>query len=365
MLQFLSVLPLLGYPSGLAAQNEDGPLIMSSGYNYSSPINLAPGQLVTFFVAGIPRPSNISERVPDRTDLPFLLAGVTVGMAQGRGPIPVPVQEVRTFRTCIAPGSPTCNSPTAGVTVQIPFELDNPADARVFEPALSVGYEGRPFSIDARAVSDSVHILRSFDSVLAATGSKRVGHCASRLANDNEAPSASIGLPCPALVYHSDGSQVLWDNPARSGEELVAHAVGLGRTSPPTLTGKVVTSSSPTASAFGIDFNYRPNALASRPQAKPGDIWEPLAQPLYAGTLEGTIGIYEIRFNVPPVPPGTPGCSDLTQPLLGVPYNRVPVWNRVYSNLTVSVGGRYSFDGVGICVAVDEASPNVSGGSEK
>jgi hypothetical protein len=257
-----------------------------------------------------------------------------------------------------------------GVTVQIPYELETAADAcpgcTVAEALFGVAYEGNPngFSIFAAAVPDNVRILRIFDSVLPPHERKIVGYCESITAKDSSAPYTAAGLPCPPLIYHGDGSLVLWDHPAKQGEELVAYAVGLGRTSPPSLTGKVVTSSAPTASPFGIDFNYRPNALASRPPAKSGDTWEPVAEPLYTGTLEGNVGIYQIRFRVPPVPADTPACSDLT-PRLGTPYNRVPVWNRVYTNLTVSVGGRYSFDGAGICVAVEELTSNEAEGTEQ
>jgi uncharacterized protein (TIGR03437 family) len=83
-----------------------------------------------------------------------------------------------------------------------------------------------------------------------------------------------------------------------------------------------------------------PNALATRPPAPGAEV----PQPLYAGAAPGYVGLYQINFVVPPVPRGTPLCAGTVDPRANV----------VYSNLTVSVGGRYSFDGAGICVAVDK-----------
>ena len=93
MSRFLCVLSLICFSSGVMAQ--DGPIVMSSGYGYPTPIYLAPGQLVTLFVAGIPR-SVISARVPDHTDLPLSLSGVSSGIWQGR-PGSMPILEVREF----------------------------------------------------------------------------------------------------------------------------------------------------------------------------------------------------------------------------------------------------------------------------
>jgi hypothetical protein len=49
--------------------------------------------------------------------------------------------------------------------------------------------------------------------------------------------------------------------------------------------------------------------------------------------VQGYIGLYQINFVVPQPPAGIEACS-----------------GAVYSNLTVSVGGLFSFDGAGICV---------------
>jgi hypothetical protein len=125
--------------------------------------------------------------------------------------------------------------------------------------------------------------------------------------------------------------------------------VGLGQTSPPLETGKIVKAPASAVTTFTIDFNFRPNALATRPPT--AEAAGVVPQPLYAGATPGYVGLYQINFVVPPVPRGTPPCAEIVDP-------QAPTANVVYSNLTVSVGGLYSFDGAGICVAVDAAQPS-------
>jgi uncharacterized protein (TIGR03437 family) len=119
----------------------------------------------------------------------------------------------------------------------------------------------------------------------------------------------------------------------------VAYAIGLGQTNPPLTTGKLVTAAAPTLTKFGLDFNFRPNALPAKPL--------PTAPPpAFAGATPGYVGLYQVNLVVPPVPAGTPPCY--VQPPQSTPP-RFP--NVVQSNLTVSVGGLSSFDGARICVA--------------
>jgi hypothetical protein len=54
-------------------------------------------------------------------------------------------------------------------------------------------------------------------------------------------------------------------------------------------------------------------------------------------------GLYQINFVVPPIP-------NQTKPCAGSGIG--PGANAVQSNLTVSFGGSFSFDGAGICVSV-------------
>jgi uncharacterized protein (TIGR03437 family) len=126
-------------------------------------------------------------------------------------------------------------------------------------------------------------------------------------------------------------------SPATAGEEVIAYAVGLGQTTPALATGKLVTVAAPTQTTFGLDFNFHPNALASKPLPS-------APAPVFAGATPGYVGLYQINFVIPPVPAGTPACVDPGTAVLAGS-------NFIESNLTVSVGGTFSFDGARICVA--------------
>jgi len=139
------------------------------------------------------------------------------------------------------------------------------------------------------------------------------------------------------MITHADGTPVSVFGPAVAGEELVAYATGLGQTNPPLTTGQPASASSATVSTFSLDFNYRPNALATRP-------FPDAPVPLFAGSTQGYIGLYQINFIVPQPPAGLQPCVDF-----GASPAATAAGN-IQSNLTVSIGSIFSFDGAGICV---------------
>jgi len=278
--------------------------IAGMGYLYP-PVLVAPGQLITVFLAG-----NVDGDI-----------GATV---QG---ISAPVLDVRPGSNC--PAAAPCSFLTA-ITIQIPYELNpgcalrNPECLAVLLTQLIVtvnGVAGAP--LDLTPLGDRVHILTACDTVVpGASGT---------------APQNS--LPCQPLVTHADGSLVTQGSPARGGEELVAYAVGLGFTTPSIPTGQAAPTATPTAETFALDFNFRPNALATEPLSfvAPNLFPADLSVPLFSGLAPGYVGLYQVNFVVPPPPAGALACSGLVQ-----------------SNLTVSVGGQFSFDGAGICVTPPE-----------
>jgi hypothetical protein len=122
-----------------------------------------------------------------------------------------------------------------------------------------------------------------------------------------------------------------------------SNAARPGWSNPPQTTGQTAATATSTLTTFAIDFNYRPNALATKP-AGPSLVGgsPPYATPLYAGATPGFAGLYQINFRVPPSPAGLQPCAALGS---ATPYSNV-----VQSNLTVSAGSVFSFDGAGICV---------------
>jgi uncharacterized protein (TIGR03437 family) len=212
------------------------------------------------------------------------------------------------------------------ITVQIPYELV-PICPSCAPPPLSIfatppelvmtsanGQAAAP--IELNPVGDEVHVLTACDVALG---------------TPPQAPNLT-GLPCAPLVTHSNGTLVSAGSPASAGETLTAWVFGLGQTNPAATTGQPA-STAPAAETFNLNFNYSVNALPTKPFT--GDPDRVPLVPVYAGLAPGYVGLYQVNFTIPPQPPnGTPQCA-----------------NAVQSNLTVSVGGQFSFDGAGICVA--------------
>ncbi|HEX5431620.1 MAG TPA: hypothetical protein VFW83_06620 [Bryobacteraceae bacterium] len=306
--------------------------VVGSGSSQPAPVSVAPGQIVTFFVDGVPPVGPL--RAKGGTPLPTELAGITATVRQGSDK-PAPIVEVRPVSTCPdlvnIPEQNLCGTLTA-VTVQIPYELRPfcPLCLTLFQsPAqLIVSANGKSAaSIELNPLADQVHILKSCDVSLQQFGSPQ--------------PLNTTGLPCPPMVTHADGTLVSASSPAQIGEALTAWAFGLGQTDPPANTGQVAATAARALEQFYLDFNYSVNALPTKPFTGRPDVKPP--KPDYAGLAPGTVGLYQINFTVPDQPTGgTPRCP--------LPGTGAPGADVVQSNLTVSIGGQFSFDGAGICV---------------
>jgi uncharacterized protein (TIGR03437 family) len=239
------------------------PAISGLGYYYPA-VAVAPGQLITVFISGDGQGS----------------IGATV---QG---LTAPVLEVRPASACQS--GTICSNLTA-ITIQIPYELQpacaftNPACALAAPTPLVVtvnGAAGAP--IELAPQDDRVHILTTCDTAVPG--------------GSGNAPS---GLPCAPLVTHANGSMVTPESPAQGGEEVVAYAAGLGLTTPAVETGRAAMAATPASETFYLDFNFRPNSLATKP-IQPAGFGPTLPIPLYTGLVPGYAGLYQINLIVPP-----------------------------------------------------------------
>ncbi len=304
-----SRLGLIAIAVGMTALGQSGipNTITATGYLFPGPLSVAPGQIITLFVAGVGGGLK-QPAVAGPGDLPTTLAGISATLVQSPK-IAVPILRVTPLGMC------DCGV-TSAVTVQIPYELQLPpptgglfAGVEIFVTENGVAGASRVLS----PMPDQAHILTDCDTVLVDSG-----------------PSSGR---CPWEVTHADGSLVTNANPASGGEELVMYAVGLGTTNPAVPSGKAVTQPTPTANPYQVGFNFQANAL---PLAPPQSV----AAPVYAGLTPGRPGLYQINFVVPPIPAGLPACYTGE----GASF--------VNTNLAVSIG-RFAFtDGALICVSV-------------
>ncbi len=315
----------------LFAQLNLEPVTAGSSYALPNNFSVAPGQLLTLIVQGIalsPATDTQIVRAPAGANLPTTLAGLSVTYWQSV-PRSAPILEMHPFFTCQqGPLFQIACGFLVALTIQIPYEAQSefpylpPPAPGVVNGQISVYQNGKGSTEnDVTVLGDQVHIITSCDIFMSV----------SEFAGYN-----ATGLPCPSTVTHADGSPVSATSPAKAGEELIAYAVGLGQTNPSSVSGQLVAQSAPTLTAFNLDYNYHPNALPSRPLPTG-------SQPVFAGTTPGYVGLYQVNFVVPPVPAGTPPCVDTS--------TLFPPYNVVQSNLTVSIGGQFSFDGARICVA--------------
>jgi hypothetical protein len=115
---FIAVL-FLGAASIRAAQVAGG--VDAAGYSAPTPIKVAPGQVMTFFVHGIG--SAVKQPVRAATlPLPTSLQGISAEWVQYDPAQPVSILGLEPMATCSDITLPGC-SPYTAVTVEIPFEI--------------------------------------------------------------------------------------------------------------------------------------------------------------------------------------------------------------------------------------------------
>jgi uncharacterized protein (TIGR03437 family) len=324
----------LAFAFALAQSPVPQPLIGAAGYSSPVPIPVAPGQILTLFLPGLGTLVSTAVTAPQGA-LPASLAGVSGSLKQNStAPEPLPILEVQPIVSCtmgaLVPAT-TCGSMLA-VTVQIPFDIQTlcplclrPISLTPAQIAISVNGQPSQF-VDLNPLNDQVHILTACDVIFAGS-----------------AALVASGGPCAPIVTHADASLVSAIKPAKAGEELVAYATGLGQTNPPLATGEPASTPAPTLTIFATDFDYRLNALATKPGVLLPGVTAINSAPVFSGATPGFAGLYQVNFIVPPLPVN--GIAPCSITFAGVPYS-----SAVQSNLTVSIGSTYSFDGAGICV---------------
>ena len=298
------------------------PLVAKAGYGVLNPLPVAPGQILTFFVAGIG--DTITKPIlAEGERLPTTLAGISVRLYQPQ-PVLFPILELRPMSTC--PVYPFLQRPCGkmlAVTVQVPFEIveNLPFSARPDFPAQLTVLEGSTQSgaVDLLPMENQIHLLRACDL--------------ERTAQINRV----CGTP---IVSHADGKLLSETNPAQPGETLVMYALGLGRTDPPVPTGVRSPSTLSRVADISVDYIF---GLNLTPSSNPEERLPVHVD--FVGLVPGSVGLYQVNFTVPPASQNVRACSLLGSVGSGGYF--------ISSNLTITVEGSSSSDSIGICVDVN------------
>jgi hypothetical protein len=320
---------LLLSSSFASAQQQDAAMIVQIGHQYQTvDATFAPGELVSLMVHGVG--GNLSSIViAKQKPLPTELAGISVVLHQAFflvSVVKVPIYSVQPLPACnwdraVPPHSAECGI-VAGITVQIPFELDWLPSLSTPTPWLEILENGvSKARIFAGAKWAHVHIANTGDDVQV------------------QFPELQTGWYSPVIRHLDRQHFVTWTSPAMPGETLSMWAVGLGQGVGPVQAATGEPAPEGVVIQPGIDFQWGKN-LPARALNWPSGGPRPAEGIVSATMIPGQVGIYEILFKVPEtIPPEVPPC-----------------YNGTYTNLTVSLGFLDSFDGAGICVAQPAAT---------
>ena len=266
------IVPLMSLLLAGTAQSQT-PAIIGGGYLDPSILSVAPGQLITLFIAGIGKHLS-SKSLTASAPLPLILGGVTVTLRQSSAPttVSVPICAAVLTNTCQSLGNTPCTGVTlAAITVQIPFELavDSPQDPSQRSEAILNVQEDGVSSADflVAAVSSNIHFV---------TGR-------GPLALDYVSQASIHG----AMVTHADGNPVLPGLPAKPGETLAVYGYGFGRPTNSLKTGDAPQAANPVPLYGSVLFSSLLPASAGTTSGNPGSLDSLRPQMIGHGTKFG------------------------------------------------------------------------------
>ncbi len=295
------------------------PSVAWSSNKKPGPIVVAPGQILTLYVAGI-KASFASPVVAASLPLPVSLSGISVTIRSPSQSYEAPMFSVATMDPCASTQTGGAGCPVTAITIQAPYEISSPNGTTVFPPLdLSIaedGVSGPSYPLNAQA--DNIHILTTCDAVVSLSASPSGG--------------------CTPLVVHARGALVTPNSPLEPGETVSIYATGLGSTYPIIASGAPSPTPPAPASAiaggvYGINLGPSPSFQRCESCFPPPNIGDAS----FVGLAPGYVGLYQINFPIPPVPLGTSYCG-------------VVAGLAVLSNFTITINGFDSFDGAGLCV---------------
>jgi hypothetical protein len=293
--------------------------LVGAGYSFHGLFG-APGQIVQIQVAGLKTVLSPSLQMATAVPLPKSLAGISVTLTQSvsQSIMGVPVQSsyqaplisVNQLNLCSAANSPDCM--TTFIALQIPYELQtNPTSPPIVLTQVVItenGINSEAFGFGV--VTDQIHVVTTCEDQPFQSG-------------------------CPSIVTHVDGTRISAQSPALPNETVVIYAWGLGSTTGTPTTGDVSPTPALVVSLPGypggvlVGFDFSPNAAPSR--------YFPALSFVKGYLTPGSVGLYQVNVQLPATFPAVSSCGQSGG-------------QTIQTNLTIDIGGPYSFDGAAICV---------------
>jgi uncharacterized protein (TIGR03437 family) len=305
-----AVLPIAVF----SAFGQTGPTVVGWGSSFHAPA-IAPGEIMKLQVSGLNVLSPSTQKAAS-VPLPNTIAGVSVTVTQTishsimgattRASYNAPLISVDQVNLCVSGTTADCF--TTFLTLQMPYELQsNPTSPPIIQSQIVISQNGvvsQAFNVGV--VPDQIHVVTSCEDQPWQTG-------------------------CAAIVTHADGTAVSARSPAVAGETVIVYGWGFGSTTGLPVTGSPSPTPAPVVNlpsypkGLLLGFDFTPNAAASRYSAAPAYV------PAYL--TPGSVGLYQANITLPSTFPQLPACG-----------------STITSNLTINLGGFYSFDGAPICV---------------
>jgi uncharacterized protein (TIGR03437 family) len=262
LLTFLT--PIFLAPAPLAAQTA---FVTGSGYVAPPAIFVAPGQIATFFVGGLPQ----SAAALKSTVAVLSVGGVT--------------------ETAAVLSAKPVNPSMLAITAQLPFDLTPEATA--------------PVTIQF-AQTDSPQSDLCAQNACTAPVSLSVAGVLPHIITTCDVFYSTASSACQLAITHQNGSLVTYAAPAKAGEILTIWALGLG----------VPAGGIPAAASGPIAMNdiTLQTSFAVIPSDVPAtyDLSSPTPY-LWAGLPSPSTGLYQINFAVPALPANLQSCTASTE----------------------------------------------------
>ena len=283
------ILVLAAAATASTASGQIANYVGSAGYSFSNGLQVAPGQVISFFVQGLNVPDAVASDVP----WPTKLSGVSVTVPNppnANYPKALPIFSVSSYPDACSGGLFNFCNLTA-IVVQVPYEptciktgaIPNECTLGAHPPVVvqvqANGMAGQGFNLYLTGAAP--HFLNSCDSIY-----------------------GRASVLCNQLITHADGSLVGaygWPgvSPAKPGETVSIYAVGLGPT-PNSKTGQAVSAPDP----LDLDVYFTPAILIGSTLQ-----FSPSIKADWAGLIPGFVGLYQINVKLPPLPNGITPCG--------------------------------------------------------